>query len=145
MNEQINAMYMSSIWCVIICILLLFSKTTSFWPTIFVLEKKYQYYTCGVTVTSVAMSTYRHYYISICREILCRSVLHVRDALHQLQYTVVSVLWTSMGRNNLLNRFFIIKVITKLPNSEQSYKGKVKTHNYINRQNQSTTGKLWKP
>ena len=37
----------------------------------------------------------------------------------------------------------LIKVITKLPNSEQSYKGKVKTHNYINRQNQSTTGKLW--
>ena len=35
-----------------------------------------------------------------------------------------------------------IQVITKLPNSEQSYKGKVKTHNYINRQNQSTTGKL---
>jgi hypothetical protein len=30
-----------------------------------------------------------------------------------------------------------IKVITKLPNSEQSYKGKVKTHNYINRQNQT--------
>ena len=27
----------------------------------------------------------------------------------------------------------VIKVITKLPNSEQSYKGKVKTHNYINR------------
>ena len=26
-----------------------------------------------------------------------------------------------------------IKVITKLPNSEQSYKGKVKTHNYINK------------
>jgi hypothetical protein len=38
-----------------------------------------------------------------------------------------------------------IRVITKLPISEQSYKGKVKTHNYINRQNQSTTGKLWKP
>jgi hypothetical protein len=35
-----------------------------------------------------------------------------------------------------------IRVITKLPNTEQSYKGKVKTHNYINRQNQSTTGKL---
>jgi hypothetical protein len=33
---------------------------------------------------------------------------------------------------------FFIKVITKLPNSEQSYKGKVQTHNYINRQNQST-------
>ena len=32
--------------------------------------------------------------------------------------------------------------ITKLPNSEQSSKGKVKTYQYINRQNQSTTGKL---
>ena len=40
---------------------------------------------------------------------------------------------------------FTIRVITKLPNSEQSSKGKVKTHKYINRQNQSTTGKLWKP
>jgi hypothetical protein len=27
-----------------------------------------------------------------------------------------------------------IRVITKLPNSEQSYKGKVKTHKYINTQ-----------
>jgi hypothetical protein len=35
-----------------------------------------------------------------------------------------------------------IRVITKLLNSEQSYKGKVKTHKYINRQNQSTTRKL---
>ena len=35
-----------------------------------------------------------------------------------------------------------IRVITKLPNSEQSNKGKVKTHKYINRQNQSTTDKL---
>ena len=34
-----------------------------------------------------------------------------------------------------------IRVITKLPNYDQSYKGKVKTHKYINRQNQSTTGK----
>jgi hypothetical protein len=37
-----------------------------------------------------------------------------------------------------------IRVITKLLNSEQSAKGKVKTHKYINRQNQSTTGKLGK-
>jgi hypothetical protein len=43
---------------------------------------------------------------------------------------------------NPLILVYQIKVITKLPNSEQSYKGKVKTHNYINRQNQSTTGKL---
>ena len=39
-------------------------------------------------------------------------------------------------------RPYLFRVITKLPNSEQSYKGNVKTHNYINRQNQSTTGKL---
>jgi len=38
-----------------------------------------------------------------------------------------------------------IRVITKLPNTEQSSKGKVKTHKSINRQNQSTTGKLGKP
>ena len=38
-----------------------------------------------------------------------------------------------------------IRVITKWPNSEQSSKWKVKTHEYINRQNQSTTRKLGKP
>jgi hypothetical protein len=36
----------------------------------------------------------------------------------------------------------MISVITILLNSEQSYKGKVKTHKYIHRQNQSTIGKL---
>jgi hypothetical protein len=36
-------------------------------------------------------------------------------------------------------------IITQLPNSEQSYKGKVKTHKCINRENQSTTGKLTSP
>ena len=35
-----------------------------------------------------------------------------------------------------------IRVITKLPKTEQSSKGKGKTHKSINRQNQSTTGKL---
>jgi hypothetical protein len=38
-----------------------------------------------------------------------------------------------------------ISVITKLPNTEQSSKGKDKTHKSTNRQNQSTTGKLGKP
>jgi hypothetical protein len=42
-------------------------------------------------------------------------------------------------------RIEYIRVIAKLPNSKQSNKGKVKTHKNINRQNQSTTGKLWKP
>ena len=37
------------------------------------------------------------------------------------------------------------RVITKLPNTVQSSKGKGKTHKSTNRQNQSTTGKLGKP
>ena len=52
-------------------------------------------------------------------------------------------LWLNVGKYE--NTCFMqIRVITKLPNSEQSYQGKVKTHKYINRQNQSTTRKLWK-
>jgi hypothetical protein len=47
-----------------------------------------------------------------------------------------------MGPTLLFPQVSTIRVITKLPNSEQSSKGKVKTHKYINRQNQSTTGKL---
>ena len=50
-----------------------------------------------------------------------------------------------MKTKNDSGRFIYIRVITKLPNPEQSYKEKVKTHKYINRQNQSTTGKMWKP
>ena len=46
------------------------------------------------------------------------------------------------GRLELIVFHIYTRVITKLPNSEQSSKGKVKTHKYINRQNQSTTGKL---
>jgi hypothetical protein len=37
-----------------------------------------------------------------------------------------------------------IRVIAILPNTEQSFKGKGKTHKSTNRQNQSTTGKLGK-
>ena len=54
-------------------------------------------------------------------------------------------MWNDMGNMEENQVEWWIKVITKLPNSEQSYKGEVQTHNYINRQNQSTTGKLWKP
>ena len=42
----------------------------------------------------------------------------------------------------LVARQQLIRVITKLPNSEQSSKWKVKTHKYVNRQNQPTIGKL---
>jgi hypothetical protein len=43
-------------------------------------------------------------------------------------YSVVAFMHTKMSLRHS------IRVITKLPNSEQSYKGKVKTHKYINRQ-----------
>jgi hypothetical protein len=56
------------------------------------------------------------------------------------------ILWIRTWRKCMTGLWsgWLIRVITKLPNSEQSYKGKVKTPIYINRQNQSTTGKLWK-
>ena len=53
-----------------------------------------------------------------------------------------SKVWESDSFKFLSKLCMKIRVITKLPNSEQSYKGKVKTHKYINIQNQSTTGKL---
>jgi len=46
---------------------------------------------------------------------------------------------------NISKHTMQIRVIIKLPNFEQSSKGKGKTHKYTNRQNQSTTGKLGKP
>ena len=58
---------------------------------------------------------------------------------------VLQLIYSEMfydGKRVARSRNSKIRVITKLSNSEQSYKGKVKTHKYINRQNQSTTGKL---
>jgi hypothetical protein len=50
--------------------------------------------------------------------------------------------FTKYSKFRRIFQLYQLRVITKLPNSEQSYKGKLKTHKYINRQNQSTTGKL---
>ena len=61
-----------------------------------------------------------------------------------IKYLIEKVKVVDTSTNKRKSYEMTIRVITKLPNSEQSYKGKVKTHNYINRQNQSTTGKLWK-
>ena len=41
------------------------------------------------------------------------------------------------GFDNDMENQVNIRVITKLPNSEQSYKGKVKTHKYINCENRN--------
>ena len=61
---------------------------------------------------------------------------------HIVWYTILLIRkkWWYQG---VVRGFYSIRVITKLPNSEQSSKGKVKTHQHINRQNQSTTGKRW--
>jgi hypothetical protein len=45
----------------------------------------------------------------------------------------------------IISNIMWIRVITKLPNTEHSSKGKGKTHKSTNRQNQLTTGKLGKP
>ena len=50
--------------------------------------------------------------------------------------------FTKYSKFRRIFQLYQIRVITKLPNSEQSYKGKLKTHKYLNRQNQSTTGRL---
>ena len=55
---------------------------------------------------------------------------------------IAKILLNVASYNITLTPILKIKVITKLPTSEQSYKGKVKTHKYTDRQNQSTTGKL---
>jgi hypothetical protein len=78
-------------------------------------------------------------------EITCDEVVKLLgiDIDYQLNFNYHIINYQPLNRNES-GRFGALKSdsITKLPNSEQSYKGKVKTHNYINRQNQSTTGKL---
>jgi hypothetical protein len=61
-------------------------------------------------------------------------IIKVRFATH------TGFMMTPSRNISILQKRYHIRVITKLPNSVQSYKGKVKTHKYINRQNLSTTG-----
>ena len=69
--------------------------------------------------------------------------------MYDTDYIINIVIWYLKIASTQIKYHWITKLqnykITKLPNSEQFYKGKVKIHKYINRQNQSTTGKLWKP
>ena len=69
--------------------------------------------------------------------------IHIDTLLHTNWYPITYKLIPYYIHIYTLIPYYIqIRVITKLPNSEQFYKGKVKTQNYTNRQNQSTTGKL---
>jgi hypothetical protein len=76
---------------------------------------------------------------------LIYNIAYLMYNIAYLMYNIAYLIYNIAYSMYNIAYLMYIKVITKLPNSEQSYKGKVKTHNYINRQNQSTTGKLWKP
>jgi hypothetical protein len=85
-----------------------------------------------------------YFHLSQCRPI---PYLHQRPIFFKTNSSIVAILELIRGAQCLIEvpKVVPIRVIRKLPNSEQSNKGKVKTHKCINRQNQSTTGKLWKP
>jgi hypothetical protein len=104
---------------------------------------------CLLTRAWMFVFTDRHFYF-----LLTDRYLDACGYWREIECFIFTWIWMLVFTNKDLNALFLyvfgclclqIRVITKLPNSEQSYKGKVKTHNYINRQNQSTTGKLWKP
>jgi hypothetical protein len=76
---------------------------------------------------------------------LIYNIAYLMYNIAYLMYNIAYLIYNIAYSMYNIAYLMYIKVITKLPNSEQSYKGKDKTHNYINRQNQSTTGKLWKP
>ena len=77
-------------------------------------------------------------------ELNCIDILTFGSSDFKIRAMVFNASFNNISAISWLSVLLVeeIRVITKLPNSEQSYKGKVKTHNYINRQNQSTTVKL---
>jgi hypothetical protein len=48
-----------------------------------------------------------------------------------LSINYITILFPRDVQHYLLHHYIIIRVITKLPNSKQSYKGKVKTHIHV--------------
>jgi hypothetical protein len=105
--------------------------------TVFTVCRLLTDFVCLIVTTSVVLGTdyigsYKFNY-------------HAITTAPSMQYNFQQIPTSSVlksGRWWCLFSLLQIRVITKLPNSEQSYKGKVKTHKYINSQNQSTTGKL---
>ena len=65
--------------------------------------------------------------------------LHVKhDHQYCRNFKSLNIIWCIVCFNYIYwDTRYQIRVITKLPNFEQSYKGKVKTHNYINRNTSS--------
>ena len=101
----------------------------------------------GLTVATLYIKKFSQIYISCMNDsapflyylyCICKWVCQLFSFL----FIVVSCRYK---QPNVLPLMCGIRVITKLPNTNQSSKGKGKTHKSTNRQNQSTTGKLEKP
>ena len=111
--------------------------------------------TCGCTIRSRQQ---RHPYIQIfiikpeklIHNQYLSSVIKMKINQYTSKTNILSLFYgldfTFFVLNTIFNIITVlaslhIRLITKLPNTEQSSKGKLKTHKSINRQNQSTTGK----
>ena len=74
-----------------------------------------------------------------CQDLLsCKYQIPSNFPCCNLQNMNMLIQWFFLYSTILCEMWLWIRVITKFPYSEQSYKGKVKTHNNIIRQNQST-------
>ena len=60
-----------------------------------------------------------------------RYCLLLEEEFEDTQGVIRTRISKKSGQHNGQKKKYKIRVITKLPNSEQSYKGKVKTHKYI--------------
>ena len=73
---------------------------------------------------------------------IVRSWLPLWFSLTFIKYNIYGKIRVTSTQHTYIFIYIYIRVIAKLPNTEQSSKGKVKTHKSTNRQNQSTTWKL---
>jgi hypothetical protein len=107
----------------------------------------------GTALTTILPNLFQYCY-KYCYSDSWNVMFNSRDFLRVEYYTIINLvrvrydglstrerLWHNLSRgdkpsNLILTRFIIVllhRIITKLPNSEQSSKGKVKTHTYIQR------------
>ena len=118
------------------------SKTIWLWSSsvIKIVKMKYNRINIKWCLVSTSFKIYldilSYLYIASCSRSFITTLFH--SSVHYVPVLVKGLYQTESYSSHVMQ---LIRIITKLPNSEQSYTGKVKTHKYINRQNQSTTGK----
>ena len=120
---------------------------TSLWTTSLVLQYLFTqhlsyynvYFTQHLSYYNVYFTQHLSYY-NVCLHNISRITMYILHNIsritmyivHNISPITMSVYITSLVLQCLFYTKLSIRVITKLPNSEQSYKGKVKTHKYIN-------------